>query len=374
MKAQWIILIWVTLVSMYAIKPQTSPDQPDITEYRATKGNAFWIFFVPVLILGLRSAACDTSGYISHFNALPPGGSYKTFELFLKHYSKGSGFYRISYYIKLLISRDFHVWFLILCSFSAFCVSRLFRKYSPDFRLSAYLYITSCCYSWLMNGIRQYLAVCILMLFIEFGLQKKVWYDILFVGIVLLAATIHSSSYIMLPIYFLAARQKALTKRTNVVLVISLIIIIALIMTGVYDKFVGESEYSSDVVYFKNNPGTNSLRVALNCIPAILVIINYKKIKEKLTPFVGILINMSFITGGLYIFSMFRMGMLEGRLPAFTEAYNFILYPWLIKNIYKSNKIVYTILIVVYLVFFYYQMNITWDGLNYASDIIPFLN
>ena len=93
-----------------------------------------------------------------------------------------------------------------------------------------------------------------------------------------------------------------------------------------------------------------------------------------MTPFVGILVNMSFMTAGLYIFSMFKMGMLEGRLPAFTETYNLMLYPWLIKNVFKDSKLVYGFLIVVYFIFFFYQMKITWDGLEYYTDVLRFVN
>ena len=360
---------------MYAAKEQASPDAPEIKEHRVSKGGAFLVFLVPVIFLGLRSQACDTGGYIGHFSRLPPNDIYSTFSQFSRDYTKGKGFYFFSYLIKRFISRDFHIWFLILCVIFTYCIVRLFRKYSPDFRLTVYLYFASCCYSWFMNGIRQYLAVVICMVFIELALKNKVWYDVLYVGVALLMATVHSSAYIMIPIYFLAARQKALTKKTNIILVISVIVIIALVISGVYERFVREeTEYSNDLDYFKGNAGTGFYRVALNCIPAILVIIKYKDVKEKMTPFIGILINMSFMTAGLYVFSMFRTGMLEGRLPAYTEAFDFILYPWLIKYIYKDSSIIRYGLIVVYLAFFFFQMKLTWDGLGYESDVLTFLN
>ena len=376
MKAQWIILIWVVITSFLCAKEKASDEIPDIKENRVSKGGAFLVFSVPVLIMGLRSKACDTGGYIGHFKRLPPSSSrlYSTFSDFARDYSKGKGFYYFSYLIKRFISRDYHIWFLIICALSLICVLRLFRKYSPDFRMSSYLYITSCIYSWLINGMRQYLAVCVCFFLIEFGLKKKIWYDVLFVLAVLVLSTFHTSAYIMLPIYFIAVRQPALTKRTNIILAVSLVVIIALVITGVYDRFVGDSEYSDDVKYYEYNPGTSISRVIIHFIPVILIIINYKKIKEMLTPFIGITVNMAFINAGLYLFSSFRHGMLEGRLPAYTEIYNVILYPWLLKYVYKDSKTFKAILLVVYFIFFYYQMKLTWDGLGYQSDVLKFLN
>ena len=61
-----------------------------------------------------------------------------------------------------------------------------------------------------------------------------------------------------------------------------------------------------------------------------------------------------------------------GRLPIYLAIYNLILLPWLIDTIFeeKTKRLVYYIMIVCYLGFFYYQMEITWKGFPYTSEIL----
>ena len=105
----------------------------------------------------------------------------------------------------------------------------------------------------------------------------------------------------------------------------------------------------------------------------MLMNIYRKKIQDKLTPIIKLSINMSLVASGLYIISkIVRSGIMLGRLPIYFSMYNFILLPWLINNIFnkEEKRLVYYLMIVLYIAFFYYQMVITWKGFGYASKIL----
>ena len=82
---------------------------------------------------------------------------------------------------------------------------------------------------------------------------------------------------------------------------------------------------------------------------------------------------MSLIVTGLYIISKIASsGILLGRLPIYFSMYNLILLPWLLKNIFekKEKDLVYYIMVICYLMYFYYQINILSGGAIYISEVL----
>ena len=65
---------------------------------------------------------------------------------------------------------------------------------------------------------------------------------------------------------------------------------------------------------------------------------------------------------GVYVFSFFTSGILVGRLPIFFSLSNYILIPWLIKELFtrESALLLKGGFIAVYTAFFYYQVGVTW--------------
>ena len=73
-------------------------------------------------------------------------------------------------------------------------------------------------------------------------------------------------------------------------------------------------------------------------------------------------VNMSLLSTGIYVVSIFTSGILVGRLPIYFSLYNYILLPWELEYIFtvRSKKILYLLMIGAYLVFYYYQLNYSW--------------
>ena len=144
--------------------------------------------------------------------------------------------------------------------------------------------------------------------------------------------------------------------------------------TSLLDTVVENSDYASSMEEFKDvDDGTNPVRILVESVPIIIAFIYRNKIKDKLTPIIKISINMSLIASGLYIISKIaRSGIMLGRLPIYFSLYNSILLPWLISNVFEKNekRLVYYTMIICYLGFFYFQMCVAWNGLEYVSDIL----
>ena len=108
--------------------------------------------------------------------------------------------------------------------------------------------------------------------------------------------------------------------------------------------------------------GTNVFRVLVYSVPTILSLIGLKYIHYENDPVINFCANMSIVSTGLYIISMFTSGIFIGRLPIYASLYNYILLPWEIDHMFtkKSSKIMGLFMVVAYLAFYWYQVVITW--------------
>ena len=187
-------------------------------------------------------------------------------------------------------------------------------------------------------------------------------------------ATIHKSAFILIPMYFIA-QGEPWNKRT---LIFIGCIVLAMLFTSKFTSLltdvVEQTDYAGSVNEFKNtDDGTNPIRILVESIPIILAFIYRDKIKNKLTPIIKLSINMSLIASGLYIISKIASsGILLGRLPIYFSMYNLILLPWLLKNIFEKREkdLIYYIMIICYLVYFYYQINVLSGGAIYISEVL----
>ena len=218
---------------------------------------------------------------------------------------------------------------------------------------------------------RQFLVAAILFACTPLILNKK---PIPYFVIVLFLSTFHTSALIMIPAYFIVSSEPW-SKRTMVFVIgIILAMLFTSQFTSLLDTVVENSDYASSMEEFKDvDDGTNPVRILVESVPIIIAFIYRNKIKDKLTPIIKISINMSLIASGLYIISKIaRSGIMLGRLPIYFSLYNSILLPWLISNVFEKNekRLVYYTMIICYLGFFYFQMCVAWNGLEYVSDIL----
>ena len=374
MKLYWFILIWVSmwgiLSGVYSrrVSIQTI-DNRNLVESRTNIIFAIVIFSVIILFSGLRSGVADTHAYIKMFNEYPITW-LEAIEVITDENAREPGFRLLSILFKSFISQDYHAWLFVIALITGICIMIPLYKYSCNFGISTFLFIASCQFTWMLNGMRQFLVASIMFACTHFILEKK---TIPYIATVLFLSTIHTSLLIMIPVYFIVRDEPWQKKNIIFMILIILSMVFADRFTNILTDVVEDTNYSTSVNEFKDaDDGTNSIRILVEAVPTIIAFIYRKKIKEKATPIINISINMSMVATGLYIISkVARSGVLLGRLPIYFSLYNLILLPWLLKNIFKKNekRLLTFSMIICYVLFFYYQMVVIWS-IGYVSDIL----
>lgn len=374
MKLYWFILIWVSmwgiLSSLYTRRVSIKTiDNGELVENRTNIVFVIAIFSGIILLTGLRSGVADTTAYIEMFNSYPTT-MVEAIEVITDENAREPGFRLLSILFKSFISQDYHVWLFTIALITGTCIMIPLYKYSCNFGISAFLFIASCQFTWMLNGMRQFLVASVMFAFTHFILEKK---TTPYIMVVLLLSTIHISLLIMIPVYFIVRDDPWQKKNILFMVLIILAMIFADRFTNVLTEVVEDTNYSTSVNEFKDaDDGTNSIRILVEAVPTIIAFIYRKKIKEKATPIINISINMSMVATGLYIISKIaRSGVLLGRLPIYFSLYNLILLPWLLENVFEKNekRLIIFSMIVCYVFFFYYQMDVIW-GIGYVSDIL----
>lgn len=321
---------------------------------------AFLIFFPIIWIAGTRGHVADTYMYMGAFAEMPDtlGG----IPMYIAGVSKDKGFYFFSSLIKIIIGNNVTLYLTILATIQGISILSIFRKYSGNYMVSVFLFIASTDYfSWMFNGIRQFTAVTIVFAATALMLNKR--YKTLLV-VILLAATIHQTALLMIPMV-LIAQGKAWNKKTLFFIVMAIIgVLFVERFTSFLDVALAETQYKNVVSDWQSweDDGTNILRVLVYSVPTIFAFIGKKRIKYEENKMIHFMTNMSIISTGLYVVSMFTSGIFIGRLPIYASLYGYILLPWEIEHIFtkESRKIVYILMVISYLMFYYYQFHFGW--------------
>ena len=370
MKIYWFMLAWVIMFGiMSQIRAQYVCIGEGRYEARANLFMALATFSVIIFFAGMRSYVADTTAYIKMFNEYPLLS--EAHDVIFDSGAREPGFRLFSILIKTYISDNYSVWLWIIAVISGIGVMVPLYKYSCNFGVSAFLFMASCQFTWMFNGMRQFLVASIIFACTGLILRNK---TLLYIVIVCILSTIHTSALILIPMYFIA-KGEPWNKRTMMFIgAIILAMVFADKFTNLLTDVVENTDYATSVNEFKDtDDGTSVIRILVESVPIIIAFVYRDKIKDKLTPIIKLSINMSLIASGLYVISkVARSGILLGRLPIYFSMYNLILLPWLIKTIFegKEKNLIYYTMIVCYFVFFYYQMCVAWGGMEYNSTIL----
>jgi len=322
--------------------------------------NAVLLVLPLILWAGFRGYIGDSYAYRGHFNGAPATLS----ELLptLNADTKDPGFTVLMTLIKMLGVSDYRVFFLLIATFQMLCIALIFRKYSSSYWISIFLFVVSTDYvSWMFNGMRQFIATT--MIFAAFDLMVKRKH-ILFVLVVLLAAQIHGSAILMLPLAYIM-HGPALNKKT-LLMIVGVAAIMPYIdrLLPVANDLLADTQYSTTLTdeIWMTDDGTNPIRVLVYSVPALLALFGRKYVVRANDPVVNLSVNASMITMAIYLVSMVTSGIYVGRLPIYTTLHGYIALPWLIDAIFEesSARLMKLLMVACFVLFFYYQMHITW--------------
>lgn len=319
------------------------------------------MIIIPMIIAAATRSSDigDTAAYISGFRNTT--AAFSAIPEALSEDGKDKGFTIFNILVKMIIGNHYQIYFGIIAAICLFCIAYVYRKHSCNFAMSMFLFLASSDYiQWTHNGMRQFIAVCIIFAATDLLLKKRY---VPYILIVLLASTIHATALLMIPICFIV-QGKAWNLRS---VLFTIAVLISINFSGALSDFIvdfmEDTQYSGEVNQFLETEGTNILRVFVFAVPPMLALVFRRYLDAVKYPILDLAVNMSIISMGAYIISAVTSGIFIGRIPIYFSLYNYILLPWLLENVFekRSQKLVYAVLIACYMYFYYYQVSVSWN-------------
>lgn len=364
MPVYWSMLIVTSLISIYSLEVK----KKNIEQYNKNQFKYSLISFAYIVFFcGMRDKVLDTGTYIAMYKSIPT--EFANMVHWAINMDTGKGFYLMTGIFKIIMPDSHYIWLTAISGLSCAMLLRTYNKYSDNMPFVIYLFLATATFTWLINGMRQFLAATILFGFADLIVDGEKNSKMKYILLVLLMYTIHSSAIFFLPITVIVSSKKIWDKK------MVLFVVMAVIGTYFSDSVFSVLNSSMDKDYtasLESGGGSSYMRLLIALIPIIMVIFTKKSIEKKATPEIKVAINMSLISACFYFASTFTNGILVGRMPIYFNIYNLYLLPWIIKNCFekRTGMIITIICIVMYLAYFYYQMEIAWHGLGYVSDIL----
>lgn len=343
---------------------------PAVGEEKAIVRDTYMVAFVLgtallAFVSGQRFAFGDTTAYIKYFNnAMPIDQCFSNFaignEWLFKLYMS---------FIHTYITTDPRVYIEITAYLTIFPLLYFLYNYSGDLRFAFYLFVVSGCWEHSMNGLRQYLAAAILAACFPL-LVKKRWY--LYLPIVFVAAQMHTSAYIFIPLYFIA-NTKAFGKITWTIIIIGMLVVVTSPFTGNFvSSLLSETDYGTRYGSSTWQYSINIFRVMVAIVPVVLAYVNRRRMRNKYK-YYDVVFNMSLFFAVFTAAGIFSA--VYARFNLYFEIYTVVLLVWNINEMtkYENYKWIKPAACICYALFFLYQMLETYH-LNWHEDHLFFVD
>ena len=357
----WWLLIWLFLGgAILGNMPKRLEKLGNRIVVRWNLWPAFLMVLPYIIWAGFRGDVADTRLYRLAFQRASTNLS--DIPALFNGNTKDPGFKVVEIIIKILVGDHHEIFFLIIAAFQILCMMIVFRRYSENYWVCIFLFVASTDFmSWMMNGMRQFVAAT--AIFACFGLTLRKKFLPLIIAI-LLASTLHQSALLMLPIIFIV-QGKAWSIKT-VLMLAATMVMVAFIdrFTPILNDMLQNTQYD-DALSSTVDDGTNVMRVLVYSVPALLSLLGLRYVRAADDPVINMSVNCSIVTMALYLVSMVTSGIYIGRLPIYTTLHGYVALPWLIDHIFerKSTRLVIYIMVLLYCTFFYYQMGMKWNYL-----------
>ncbi len=307
-----------------------------------------------IIISGLRSNIGDTVYYMHSYSS-----NIFTWENIKNQ--KDIGFNIFQMFLQK-ISPDPQFMIFIVAFITNLLLVLVFYKYSKMFEMSLFIFITSGLFVTSMNGLRQFLAAAIVFTGTKFIVNGN-WRA--YFIIVLVAAQVHNTAYILIPLYFIV-RRKAWSGITYLLLGLAVLIVFGFNQfTSLLFSALENTQYADykDVDY----QGANALRVLVYALPIVLAYVGREKLR-KLCFYSDYIVNMSLLA--LVFMMVSTQNWIFARFTFYFGLYSVLLVSWLIPLFTKRDqRFIYFGVIICYFIYFYYEAVISLS-LIYKSNYL----
>lgn len=338
------------LVILFLIKYALN-QWPDLEEKK--KQMAFLVISSIILALftGLRDqyTGADTQGYINHFFRYRQYSNIsEIMNLDVKNKEYG---YALLAWLIGRFTDNVNIYFTIVAGFFAYSLLRFIHKNSQDYFFSIILYYTVGMFAFQLTGVRQALAMAMLLFGIECIKEKKL---IKFILIVWLASTFHRSALSFLFAYPVAHMKISFK---NFFLYFFSVVFVAVFRSrigGILGKFFGyDFELGAAVA---DNMGGITV-IGMLALSIIVCYIFYKQIIEQ-NKLNAVFFNITMAS--LIIYLLRYMIRIFERVSFYYQFAFIILLPNVIAAIpeQKTRRTVYVCAITLACLLFFYRVQI----------------
>ena len=367
MLVYWSIFIYTTIVSIIVKSNSNKTEyfksglsENIIAAKRVGIFGAFITFFLLIYFSGNRCDVSDSSAYMGLFYGV--NGNLEDIPSVMENNGKGPLFSVFIIICRKVFNMEWQEWFITISVFHGFCVAKFLGKFSDDFSFSSYLFIADTSFYWLLNGIRQFTAVCIVLLFIDFFFKRNL---VIFLLSVYAAYFIHDSVAIWV-LFGLFTHWKPFDIKAMLAIVAAALFFARYINNDLdsNENYAGYSEQMEE------DDGINIVSVLLYSIPPGIAFIKRKTLLAVERPYyIDIMVNLSVSIFVLSVIGMFTSGILIGRLPIYFSMCNLVLLPWLIENCFSAGEedLIKKGCYIGYFCYFIYFCYISNSGLTYHS-------
>lgn len=187
---------------------------------KSEKNKGITIFFIIMFILlSLRDIKCGTD--LGNYNYYFKVNSLMTFEELIKfHGINGEILYHLLNKIIYLVTDNFQVFLTIIAAICLVPIAKLYKKESKNPILTIALFLTVAPFNMFFSGLRQSIAMAIVIIAFKFIKEKKLFPYII---MIIVATGFHQSAFIMLLLYPLYHAK--ITKKWLIVIVPLMIMI-----------------------------------------------------------------------------------------------------------------------------------------------------
>ena len=361
----WLLLAWTTFVSLtwkkwFIFKVKTVNGR---TRTKPLLLSYLFAMLPLIVIIGMRSEIADTASYIASFKTLPT-----SFSEIIKLSGRDYLFYRLSALIKMIYPHP-NFWLTVVAFIQVLLICVSIRRYSEMPGISFFLFVASTEFSYMLNGMRQFVAVTILFAAYRLLVEKKY---IPYILLIILAAQFHGTAYVML-VGLLVSFIKPWSKimYAFVAVFTAAMVFLEPILSGL-KIFFEDSEYSSQMAELMEAEGTNIIRAFVALVPLAIGFL-FRKNKAVFERRENVLaFNMSMLNAAFFIASSIVGGNLMARFAEYFTIFQLLTYPALFKNCFKKGQernVVVLIFGLVYCFWFWYQLDVNWN-FHYVSDVL----
>lgn len=309
---------------------------------------------VSAIFAGLRTRYNDTGTYLETYNLLTNSNfdfsdikwnfgsnfGYNVVTITLKSLGFSNNGYLMVFAI---VTYGIYIWFI--------------HKYSTDFLMSMFLFICLV-FTFPLAAIKQCVAVAFCLLAVDKAINKK-WFWFIFW--ILIAESFHAYSfmYLIVPLLFFVPWQDKRTVMWIVIFFFAGILLRPMLGTVLSITDALGEEYTVEEF---SESGVNPFRLLVCLVPLVLSFILRKQINDpynEVNRAEGLCMNLAFLNGEIMFVALFGTANYFARLANYFYIFPIIALPRMFNMVKPKWRTLMKVCVVVcYLAFFYYEINI----------------